>query len=51
MNEKPGLDYLGKVSGNTKNGINVHTISDNEVMVPKPVASSGNVISLKINLN
>jgi hypothetical protein len=51
MTNKPSLDYLGRVAGNIKKGVNPHTIKAEEIMVPKPVSSSNTVISFKINLD
>lgn len=51
MSKKPGMDYLGKVTGNIKKGINVHTVKADEVMLPKPKALGDGVISLKIKLD
>jgi hypothetical protein len=51
MSNKPSLDYLGKVTGNVKQGVNVHTVKADEVMLPKPKANSEGVIGLKINLD
>ena len=45
------MEYLGKVTGNTKKGINVHTVKANEVMLPKPKSVGDGVISLKIKLD
>ena len=51
MSKNPGRAYLGKVTGKTKKGINVHTGKANEVMLPKPKALGDGVISLKIKLD
>jgi iron-sulfur cluster repair protein YtfE (RIC family) len=51
MNKKPSLDYLGRVSGNIKQGINAHTVKAEDVMVPILRSAGGSVISMKINLD
>jgi len=51
MSDKSSLDYLGNVSGNFKQPINVHTINEFDLMIPAPKINQGNTISLRVKLD
>jgi hypothetical protein len=49
-NDKKGLERTGRVGGNSRDGVDQYNLTENDIMLPKPVTAPGS-LSMKINLD
>ena len=40
-NDKKGLERTGRVGGNSRNGVDQYNLTENDIMLPKPVTAPG----------